>query len=152
MAFRYFRRINVGNGLGLNVSKSGVSTSVRTRFGSFGSKGYSVRSGITGLSYRKYFGSSRKGKNDAAAFLLIILAIGLFYLAAIVLWNLLIFIAWLFARLYFVFSQQYSLYKAGEKNYFTYLAATTITILLLLSFLLLYIYFIYFPHQFIRFR
>ena len=146
MAFRYFRRINVGNGLGLNVSKSGVSTSVRTRFGSFGSKGYSIKSGITGLSYRKYFGSSRKGKNDAAAFLLIILAIGLLYLAAIVLWNLLLFIAWLFARLYFVFSQQYSLYKAGENNYFAKLAATTITILLLFSLLLLYIYIVYFLH------
>lgn len=146
MAFRYFRRINLGNNLGLNVSKSGVSTSVRTRFGSFGSKGYSIRSGITGLSYRKYFGSSRKGKNDAAAFLLIILAIGLFYLAAIVLWNLLLFVAWLFARLYFVFSQQYNLYKAGENNYFAKLAATTITILLLFSLLMLYIYFVYFVH------
>jgi hypothetical protein len=144
MAFKYFRRINVGNGLGLNVSKSGVSTSVRTRFGSFGSKGYSVRSGITGLSYRKYFGSSRKGKNDAAAFLLIVLAIGLFYLTALVLWNLLLFIAWLFARLYFVFSQQYSLYKAGENNYFAKLASTTITILLLFSLLLLYVYIVYF--------
>ena len=57
MAFRYFRGINVGNRLGLNVSKSSVSTSVRTIFGSYGSKGYSIRSGITGLSYRKYFGS-----------------------------------------------------------------------------------------------
>jgi hypothetical protein len=142
MAFRFFRRINLGNGLGLNVSKSGVSTSVRTRFGSFGSKGYSIRSGITGLSYRKYFGSSRKGKNDAGAFLLILLAIGLFYLAAIVLWNLLLFVAWLFARLYFVFSQQYSLYKAGENSYFAQLAATTITILLLFSLLLLYIYYV----------
>jgi fatty acid desaturase len=142
MAFRFFRRINLGNGLGLNVSKSGVSTSVRTRFGSFGSKGYSIRSGITGLSYRKYFGSSRKGKNDAAAFLLILLAIGLFYLAAIVLWNLLLFVAWLFARFYFVFSQQYSLYEAGENSYFAQLAATTITVLLLFSLLLLYIYYV----------
>jgi fatty acid desaturase len=142
MAFRYFRRINLGNGLGLNVSKSGVSTSVRTKFGSFGSKGYSIRSGITGLSYRKNFGSSRKGKNDATAFLLIMLFIGLFYLAAIVLWNLLLFIVWLFARLYFLFSQQYSLYKAGEKNYFANLAATTITILF--SLLLLYFYIVYF--------
>jgi hypothetical protein len=83
-----------------------------------------------------------KSKNDAAAFLVIMLAIGLFYLAAIVLWNLLLFIVWLFARLYFLFSQQYSLYKAGEKNYFANLVATAITILF--SLLLLYIYVVYF--------
>jgi NAD(P) transhydrogenase subunit beta len=56
--------------------------------------------------------------------------------------NLLLFVAWLFARLYFVFSQQYSLYKAGENSYFAQLAATTITILLLFSLLLLYIYYV----------
>jgi uncharacterized protein YegL len=90
MGFRYFRRINLGRGVGLNVSKSGVSPSYRTRFGSIGPRGFSVRSGIPGLSYR---GGRSKG-GGAAVVALIMLAIAAAALAAVVLWNLLRFAAW----------------------------------------------------------
>ncbi len=55
MGFRYRKRINLGKGFGLNISKSGVSPSFRTKRGSLSSKGYSIRSGIPGLTYRKTF-------------------------------------------------------------------------------------------------
>uniref|UniRef100_UPI003FA5B7EB DUF4236 domain-containing protein n=1 Tax=Flavobacterium sp. TaxID=239 RepID=UPI003FA5B7EB len=53
MGFRFYKRINVGKGFGLNLSKSGVSPSVRTKLGSFSTKGYSLKTGVPGLSYRK---------------------------------------------------------------------------------------------------
>lgn len=55
MAFRFNKRIKLGKGLGINVSKSGITPSYRTKRGSLSSKGYSVRTGIPGLSYRKTF-------------------------------------------------------------------------------------------------
>lgn len=53
MGFRFSKRINLGKGFGVNISKSGISPSVRTKFGSFGTKGFSVKTGIPGVSYRK---------------------------------------------------------------------------------------------------
>jgi hypothetical protein len=68
MGFRIQKRINLGKGVGLNVSKSGVSGSLRTKFGSVGTKGYSIRTGIPGVSYRG-------GKNDKAAGLMMVLGV-----------------------------------------------------------------------------
>lgn len=68
MGLRYQRRINLGGGLGLNVSGSGVSPSVRTPVGSFGPKGASIRSGIPGLSFR----TGKRGGGDALAGLLLV--------------------------------------------------------------------------------
>lgn len=58
MALRYQKRINLGKGVGLNVSKSGISTSVRTKAGSIGTRGFSLKTGIPGLSYRGNFGKN----------------------------------------------------------------------------------------------
>lgn len=52
MGFRLFKRVNLAGGLGLNVSKSGASLSVRTPLGTIGSKGVSIRTGIPGLTFR----------------------------------------------------------------------------------------------------
>ena len=59
MGFRFSKRINLGGGLGLNVSKSGISSSLRTKVGSISNKGFSVPTGISGASYRKSFNSSK---------------------------------------------------------------------------------------------
>lgn len=59
MGFRFQKRINLGGGLGLNVSKSGISPSVRTKGGTISNKGFSVRTGVSGVSYRKSFQSSK---------------------------------------------------------------------------------------------
>lgn len=58
MGFRFYKRINFGDGFGINLGKRGASWSVRTKGGSFGSKGYSVRTPIKGLSYQKRFRKS----------------------------------------------------------------------------------------------
>lgn len=52
MGFRFYKRINLGKGLGINISKSGISSSIRTKAGSIGTKNFSVRTPIKGLSYR----------------------------------------------------------------------------------------------------
>ncbi len=62
MGFKFQKRINLGKGFGLNISKSGVRPSYRNKRGSVSSKGYSIRTGIKGVSYRKtFFKSSKKG-------------------------------------------------------------------------------------------
>jgi hypothetical protein len=91
MGLRYYRRINLGKGRGINVSKSGLSASVRTKWGSYGTKGYSIRSGIPRLSYR-----SSSGKNGAMGWLIILLFAGAFIVA----WYILKFIFLAIANLF----------------------------------------------------
>lgn len=55
MGFRFQRRIRIGRGFGLNISKSGITPSHRSRRGSISSKGFSIRTGIPGLQFRKNF-------------------------------------------------------------------------------------------------
>ena len=61
MGFRFQRRLNLGSGLGLNLGKTGASVSGRAFFGSVGTGGFSVRSGLPGFSYRKSFGRGGAG-------------------------------------------------------------------------------------------
>jgi hypothetical protein len=84
MGIRYQKRINLGKGGGLNVSKSGVSPSLRTKYGSIGPRGFSIRTVIPGLSYRG-------GKNNKAAG--IMLAIGVVTVGAL-------FIGWVVREIY----------------------------------------------------
>ncbi|MEI7661924.1 MAG: hypothetical protein WCK34_07000 [Bacteroidota bacterium] len=77
MGFRFYQRANLGGGMGLNISKSGVSPSFRSRFGSFGSRGFSIPTGIRGL----YFRGGSGGKNAGLAILILMLLTGAFLLA-----------------------------------------------------------------------
>jgi hypothetical protein len=92
MGIRLQRRINLGGGAGINVSKSGFSPSLQTKFGTIGAKGFTIRTGIPGLYYRDVFKSSKKGNGGIV--ILIFLTIGLFLFAAIVLWNILRMLWW----------------------------------------------------------
>lgn len=65
MGFRFQKRINFGKGIGLNISKSGITPSVRTKSGSLSTKGYSIKTGISGVGYRKNFSNS---KNSGCTF------------------------------------------------------------------------------------
>lgn len=69
MAFQYYKRIKLGKRFGLNISKSGISPSYRSKIGSISSKGYSIRTGIKGLSYRKSF---KKNKGCMLLFVMLI--------------------------------------------------------------------------------
>ena len=59
MGFRFQKRINLGKGLGLNISKSGISPSLRTKRGTISTKGFSIRTGVSGVTYSKGFKSSK---------------------------------------------------------------------------------------------
>jgi biotin carboxyl carrier protein len=93
MSLRYQKRVNLGNGLGLNFSKTGLSTSYRTKYGSIGSRGFSIRTGIPGLSFRSYFGKSRKPEEQLIGLVVMLFAVG-FILAAILIWNLFRLLVW----------------------------------------------------------
>ncbi|WP_409557940.1 MULTISPECIES: DUF4236 domain-containing protein [Flavobacteriaceae] len=59
MAFRFHKRVKLGKGFGVHISKSGITPSYRGKRGSLSSKGYSIRTGIPGLTYRKTFSKSK---------------------------------------------------------------------------------------------
>jgi hypothetical protein len=73
MGFRFQRRINFGDGWGINAGGSGGSLSYRGKTGSIGSKGYSLRTGIPGISYRGSW-----GKNSGGAIAIVFLALAFF--------------------------------------------------------------------------
>jgi len=91
MSVRYQKRVNLGKGVGLNVSGSGISTSLRTKYGSISPRGFSFRTGIPGLSFRSISG---KGKNAGAA-IAVLLFIGAVVLGALFVWNLALLAAWI---------------------------------------------------------
>lgn len=69
MGFRLQRRISLGKGSFMNLSGSGLSLAQRTKWGSYGTRGYSIRTGIRGFYYRKSYGK----KGDAVGTLLVVL-------------------------------------------------------------------------------
>lgn len=75
MGFRFQRRISLRNGWGVNTSGSGASVSYRSRHGSIGTKGFSLRTGIPGLSYRQSWGKNAGGA--ALIMLAILIAVGI---------------------------------------------------------------------------
>ena len=123
MGLRFYKRVNYGNGLGLNISKSSISPSIRTKSGSFGFKGFSIRSGIPGLSYRGGF-----GKNGEIFWLVFLLLAGIF----IIIYNILRFIA------YILSSISDSIFKSEGIDY----ANLTITLSSILGILIIIYFFI----------
>lgn len=124
MGFNYSKRVNLGNGVGLNVSKSGVSSSYRGKYGSIGSRGFSIKTGIPGLSFRGGWGGSRsRNGNEAIIKFVVWVILAGFVLGLIVAWNVARLIGWLTVETYhFVLRQiekrriqkEASLYKASN--------------------------------------
>ena len=81
MSLQYRKRVRLGNGLGLNISSKGVSTSYRSKYGTVGSRGFSIKTGISGLSLRTNWG---KGANG----LIVLMVTGICYVVVILLYNL----------------------------------------------------------------
>lgn len=77
MSFRFQKRIKLGGGLGLNLSKSGISPSLRTSKGTISSKRLSVKTGISGVTYQKNFS---KAKNSGCLLLFVFSGFLLFLL------------------------------------------------------------------------
>jgi len=95
MGFRYYRRVNLGNGWGLNLNKTGISTSRRTKWGSFGPNGFSMRTGIKGLTYR-----SGSGKDGGAFWLLILLIISGFIIVYYVIKYIILLAATIYSSIF----------------------------------------------------
>ncbi|WP_127120762.1 DUF4236 domain-containing protein [Chryseotalea sanaruensis] len=93
MSLRYQKRVNLGKGLGLNVSPSGLTPSYRTKHGSISTKGFSIRTGISGLSFRSSWARSKEG-------LVLMLLFGIILIGGLVIYNLIHFVLYLFKRLY----------------------------------------------------
>ena len=121
MGIRYYKRINYGDGLGLNVSKSGVSPSIRTNSGSVSTKGFSIRTGIPGLSFR-----GGLGKNSAVFWLLLLVIAGGF----IILYNVVRYVAYILSIVYM------SIFREQGINYSN--------LLILLSLLLIVLMIVYY--------
>jgi hypothetical protein len=80
MGFRIQKRIKLGKGLGINVSKIGLRPSYRNKRGSVNSKGFSVRTGIPGITYRASFSKSSKSGCTGIILILITFSISIFIL------------------------------------------------------------------------
>jgi hypothetical protein len=94
MGFRYHKRVGNSKGWGLNISGSGLSNSYSSKYGSFGSKGFSIRSGIPGLTFRSGWGG---GKNKGTGALIVLAIMGtlfMVYISVVVLYNLTRFLIW----------------------------------------------------------
>jgi hypothetical protein len=93
MAFRYYKRLNLGGGHGVNLSRTGASYSKRTSWGSVGTRGFSVRTGIPGLRFYQPWSTGKRGKNKAGEFLLILLLIGMIAIVfQFLIWLLQVFV------------------------------------------------------------
>lgn len=114
MGLRYQKRINLGNGYGLNLSKSGISSSYRSKYGSVGSRGFSIRTGIPGLTYRSSFGKSKKGDGAIIA-LMILLFIGAVIITAVVVWNVALFLKWSSEETYRLIARERRKYKIKKE-------------------------------------
>jgi hypothetical protein len=100
MSLIFRRRLALGKNLGLNISKSGISPSYRTKYGSISFKGISMRTGIPGLTMSKRWGSSKgKGANPLQVLLVIVMAIALVYLVIVFVINLVLLLFWLIAEI-----------------------------------------------------
>ena len=81
MGLQYRRRVKLGKGLGLNISNRGISASYQSKYGSVGSRGFSFRTGIPGLSLRSNWGKGGEG-------LVALAIIGICYIMIIFFYNL----------------------------------------------------------------
>ncbi len=73
MSFRFNKRVNLGKGFGVHISKSGITPSVRGKRGSISSRGYSIRTGIPGVTYRKSFSRSKNSGCMVTLFFILII-------------------------------------------------------------------------------
>lgn len=99
MGFRYQKRVRLARGTGLNLSSGGISTSYRNKYGSIGSRGFSIRTGIPGLSFRSSWGKSKEG-------LVILLVFGAVYLGLIIIYNAALFLIFVIKFIYAKISNQ----------------------------------------------
>ncbi len=119
MGLRYQKRIGGNKGFGLNLSGSGISSSYRTKYGTVGSKGFSIRSGIPGLSFRSGYGRGKDKGITALIILSVIVAGFALYYSVVILYNFALFLIWattetrkLILREYYLWQEKKELKKS----------------------------------------
>ena len=73
MPFRYRRSIRIAKGASMTVSNSGVSASIKTPVGRIGTRGFSLRTGIPGLTYTS--GWAKKQQWDGLLLLTVVFSV-----------------------------------------------------------------------------
>jgi len=81
MGLRFYKRI--GGAAGFNISKSGVSASIRTSMGSIGTRGYSIRTGIPGLYFRGSWRTGSRARRGSTALDRLVIRMLLFPIKAV---------------------------------------------------------------------
>jgi len=114
MGIRIQKRVGGNNGFGLNVSGSGLSSSYRSKYGAVGSRGFSLRSGIPGLSFRSGWGGGKNKGTGAMIILLVIAASFIIYFAGVIIYNIAIFLWWVITELFHLCLRIY--YKRKENQ------------------------------------
>ncbi len=98
MGIIYQKRVGKEKGAGVNISKTGLSASYRGKFGSFGTTGFSIKTGIPGLYFRSY---SNKNKGLSTIIILAgFLIYALFYFQLLLVYNLILLTIWIFKTLF----------------------------------------------------
>lgn len=112
MGIRYQRRVGGHKkGVGFNLSGSGISSSYRSKLGSIGTKGFSLRTGIPGLYYRGGWKSA--GIFGLFAFLMIYLA---FYIPIIILVLIAKIVFWILIYTYAFIITIYNNWKENKQQ------------------------------------
>jgi len=128
MGFRFQKRVSLGGGLGLNISKSGVSPSYRTRYGSISSKGFSFRTGVAGLTYRSGFGGRKRKGNSGDALLLLFVAFWLVIISLLIILKLIELFFWALTEL-IKFIQRVQYRRQIKKEIEKFKDSTIVTVL-----------------------
>lgn len=115
MGVRYQKRIGGNKGFGLNLSGSGISSSYRTKYGSVGSKGFSIRSGIPGLSFRSGYGRGKDKGVTALIILGLIVAGFAIYYSIVILYNFTLFLLWTITETRKLILREYYLWQERKE-------------------------------------
>jgi len=128
MGFRFQKRVSLGGGLGLNISKSGVSPSYRTRYGSISPRGFSFRTGVAGLTYRSGFGGRKRKGNSGDALLLLFVAFWLVIISLLIILKLIELFFWALTEL-IKFIQRVQYRRQIKKEIEQFKDSTIVTVL-----------------------
>ena len=78
----------------MNIGTGGISSSYRGRYGSIGSRGFPIRTGVPGLTWRTSWGRSTNSGLGAIILLPIIFFLFISYVAVVITYNLICFSLW----------------------------------------------------------
>ncbi len=106
MGLQVQRRFKVADRLGVNLGKTTASLSYRGKYGSLGTSGYSIKSGIPGVFFRSYGGGKKNGESLIITIAILVAAIA-FVAATYIIWQLIILTYYSFKWLWSIGADRY---------------------------------------------